>query len=110
MKMTNNVTRGSTNVFADLGFENPEEELLRAQLAIRIRDLVKGRRLTQAEAARILKVAQPDVSAIVNGRVSGFSLERLFSFVRRLGDDVEITIRRSEPAKAQGRVRLRVAS
>jgi predicted XRE-type DNA-binding protein len=110
MKMTNNVTRGSTNVFADLGFENPDEELLRAQLAIRIRDLVKGRGVTQAEAAKILRVAQPDVSAIVNGRVSGFSLERLLGFIRRLGDDVEITIRQSAPARTAGRVRLRVAS
>ncbi len=69
--MTNNVTRGSANVFADLGFENPDEELPRAQLAVRVRDLIKGRKLTQSEAAKILRVAQPDVSAIVNGRVRG---------------------------------------
>ena len=38
------VTRGSGNVFADLGFANPEEELLKAQLVREIRDLLKRRR------------------------------------------------------------------
>ena len=107
--MPNNVTRGTGNVFADLGFENPDEELLKAQLALRIRVLIGEKELTQANAAKILKVAQPDVSLLVNGRVSGFSLERLFGFVRRLGDDVEITIKHSEPVRATGRMLLKVA-
>jgi predicted XRE-type DNA-binding protein len=107
--MASNVTRGTGNVFADLGLENPDEELLKAQLALRIRELIAEKQLTQASAAKILKVAQPDVSSLVNGRVSGFSLERLFSFVRRLGDDVEITIKHSEPVRATGRMLLKVA-
>ena len=68
------VTRGSGNVFADLGFANPEEELLKAQLVREIRDLLKRRRLTQAKAAELLGLKQPDVSALVNGRVHKFSL------------------------------------
>ena len=107
--MAREVTRGSGNVFADLGFENPDEELLKAQLAIRVRRLIKNKNMTQARAAKVLGVAQPDVSAIVNGRVAGFSLERLFGFVRRLGDDVEITIRHAEPVRSTGRMRLKVA-
>ena len=106
--MSSNVTRGSGNVFADLGFENPDEELLKAQLALRVRNLIAEQALTQAEAAKILKVAQPDVSAIVNGRVIGFSLERLFGFVRRLGDDVEITVRHGDE-RGTGRMHLKVA-
>lgn len=109
MKMASNVNRGSGNVFDDLGFENPDEELLKAQLALRIRTLIGEQSLTQSQAAKMLKVAQPDVSSLVNGRISGFSLERLFSFVRRLGDDVEITIRHAEPVSATGRMLLRVA-
>lgn len=107
--MASDVKRGSGNVFADLGFENPDEEILKAQLALRIRTLVSDRGLTQAAAAKLLKLAQPDVSALVNGRVSGFSLERLFSLVRRLGDDVEITIRHAEPMSTTGRMLLKVA-
>jgi predicted XRE-type DNA-binding protein len=103
------VTRGSGNVFADLGLENPDEELLKAQLAVRIRALIGEQELTQAKAAKVLKIAQPDVSALVNGRISGFSLERLFGFVRRLGDDVEVTIKHAKPARTTGRMLLKVA-
>jgi len=107
--MTDRVTRGSENVFADLGLENPDEELLKAQLALRIRTLIADQGLTQTKAAKMLKIAQPDISLLVNGRVSGFSLERLFSLVRRLGDDVEITIKHSERVKVTGRMLLKVA-
>jgi len=107
--MVATVTRGSANVFADLGLENPDEELLKAQLAVRVRALIKDQRLTQAKAAKILKIAQPDVSALVNGRISGFSLERLLSFVRRLGDDVEITIKQARSTRPIGRMLLKVA-
>ena len=107
--MVSKVTRGSGNVFADLGLENPDEELLKAQLVLRIRTLISEQGLSQATAAKMLKVAQPDVSALVNGRISGFSLERLFNFVRRLGDDIEITIRHPDPVRANGRMLLKVA-
>lgn len=107
--MEEKVIRGSENIFADLGLENPDEELLKAQLAIRLRTLITGRKLTQAQAARLLGLAQPDVSALVNGRISGFSLERLFGLVRRLGDDVEITLKHAKNDRRAGRVRLKVA-
>ncbi len=83
----------SGNVFADLGFENPEEELLKAQLVREIRDIIKRRRLTQAKAAERLGLKQPDVSALVTGRVHKFSLERLLRCVRRLDQDVTLVIR-----------------
>src|SRR5437764_11939943 len=87
------VKRGSGNVFADLGFERPEEELLKAQLVREIRDILKRRRLTQAKAAEILGLKQPDVSCLVTGRVQRFSLERLLRCVRRLDRDVTIVTR-----------------
>lgn len=87
------VRRGSGNVFADLGFDHPEEELLKAQLVREIRDVIKKRKLTQAKAAERLGLKQPDVSALVNGRVHTFSLERLLRCVRRLDQDVTLVIR-----------------
>jgi len=87
------VERGSGNVFADLGLERPEEELLKAQLVREIRDILKRRRLTQAKAAEILGLKQPDVSALITGRVHKFSLERLLRCVRRLDRDVVMVIR-----------------
>lgn len=94
------VTKGSGNVFADLGLDNPEEEQLKAQLVREIRDILKRRRLTQAKAADLLGLKQPDVSALVNGRVHRFSLERLLRCIRQLDREVEIVIR------PKGRVRL----
>jgi predicted XRE-type DNA-binding protein len=107
--MAENVTRGSGNVFADLGFDNPEEELLKAQLAMRIRAVIAEQGLTQAKAAGVLGVAQPDVSSLVNGRVAGFSLERLFGFIRKLGDDIEVTIRHSRTNSTRGRMVVRLS-
>jgi predicted XRE-type DNA-binding protein len=94
------VTRGSGNVFADLGFDNPEEELLKAQVVREIRVLLKRRRLTQAKAAELLGLKQPDVSALVNGRVHKFSLERLLRCIRRLDREVTIVTRPRRQARA----------
>jgi predicted XRE-type DNA-binding protein len=93
------VKRGSGNVFADLGFERPEEELLKAQLVREIRDIIKRRRLTQAKAAVLLGLKQPDVSALITGRVHKFSLERLLRSVRRLDRDVLMVIRPKRSAR-----------
>jgi predicted XRE-type DNA-binding protein len=71
------VTPSSGNVFADLGFAEPEEELTKAQLASHIRQIIKRRRLTQATAASLMGIDQPKVSALLNGRLANFSSERL---------------------------------
>src|SRR5208282_5368100 len=80
----NTVTPASGNVFADLGFENPREEMLKAKLVGEIRTIAKRRRLTQAEAAALMGVKQPDVSAIVVGRTGKFSVDRLVRYLDRL--------------------------
>ncbi|MES0040003.1 helix-turn-helix transcriptional regulator [Mesorhizobium sp. M0091] len=74
----------SGNVFADLGFDNPEEELLKAKLAREIRAILKRRRLTKAKSAEMLGMDQPDVSAIVAGRTGKFSADRLVRCLDRL--------------------------
>jgi predicted XRE-type DNA-binding protein len=87
------VTASSGNVFADLGFANPEEELLKAKLIREIRAILKRRRLTQAKAAALLGLKQPDVSAIVTGRVGKFSLDRLVRCLDRLDYKVDVVVR-----------------
>lgn len=84
---------GSENVFADLGFKNPEEEQLKADLTGEIAHLIKKKRLTQAQAAKILGVDQPRVSSLLNGRLDLFSLEMLMQFLQTLGQDIEIKIK-----------------
>jgi predicted XRE-type DNA-binding protein len=98
------VTPGSGNVFADLGFAEPEEELTKAQLASRIRQVLKERRLTQRAAAALIGVDQPKVSALLNGRLANFSSDRLMRLLTALGQDVEITIRPKPRNRAQGRI------
>lgn len=87
------VERGSGNVFADLGFSNPDLALAKAELAQRIRELIEERKLTQTKAAKLLGLDQPKVSALVRGRVEGYSIDRLFRFLNALGQRVEISVR-----------------
>ena len=82
----------SGNVFADLALPNPDELLIKAELAHQISELISVHQLTQTEAAKILGVDQPKVSALIRGRLSGFSTERLLRFLNALGSDVEIRI------------------
>jgi predicted XRE-type DNA-binding protein len=86
------VHSSSGNVFADLGLPNPEELFLKAQLMAQIGTLISARQLTQSEAAGILGIDQPKVSALLRGKLSGFSTERLFRFLNALGSSVEIRI------------------
>jgi predicted XRE-type DNA-binding protein len=86
------VLRGSGNVFADLGLPNAEELLIKAELVRQISNLVEARNMTQVEAAKILGIDQPKVSALLNGKLSGFSVDRLFRFLNALGSDVEIRV------------------
>src|SRR5438046_3136056 len=88
------VTPSSGNVFADLGFAEPEEELAKAQLASRIQDIIKQRRLTQTAAASLMSIDQPKVSVLLNGRLANFSSARLMRLLTALGQDVEIVIKR----------------
>jgi predicted XRE-type DNA-binding protein len=100
------VIEGSGNVFADLCVTEPEEELAKAQLASLIRDAIKRRRLTQASAAALTGLDQPKVSALVNGRLGGFSSDRLMRCLTALGQDVEIVVRRRVRVRARGQLRV----
>ncbi len=100
------VTESSGNVFADLGISEPEEELAKAQLATRIRQAIKRKRLTQVQAAQRLGIDQPKVSALINGRLTGFSSDRLLRCLAALGQDVEIVIRSVPRGRERGRIRV----
>ena len=80
-------------MFADLAIPNPDMALAKAELVQRIRELLAERKLTQAKAAELLRIDQPKVSALVRGRVEGYSIDRLIRFLNALGQRVEITVR-----------------
>src|SRR5260370_17881314 len=91
------VTASSGNVFADLGFSNPEEELLKAKLVREIRAIIKRRKLTQTKAAAMLGLKQPDVSALVTGRVGKFSIDRLVRCLDRMDYKVNVIVHHNPP-------------
>ena len=84
---------GSGNVFKDLGVPNADEHLVKAQLVFKIDGIMKGRRLTQVQAAALFGVRQPDVSTMLRGEFRQFSVERLLRFLVALDQDVEIVVR-----------------
>jgi predicted XRE-type DNA-binding protein len=90
------VTPGSGNVFADLGLPEAEDRLLKAQLALKIQQLIEQKGMTQAEIAPLLGLDQPKVSNLMRGRLAGFSVERLFGLLNRLGHNVEVRVSEEE--------------
>ena len=102
------VTKGSDNVFADLGLPDVEELLAKAQLASAISDIIDDRELTQAEAAELLGTTQPKVSNLVRGRLEGFSLERLARFLNSLDRDIEIRVKPRPRSRERSRIRVKV--
>ena len=98
----------SGNVFADLEIPNPDEMLAKAELAVKIADILRRRRLTQVQAAAVLGVDQPKVSALIRGRLSGFSIERLLRFLLLLGIDISITIKPHQRFRSRSRTRTAV--
>lgn len=100
------VTRGSGNVYADLGFANPAEELAKAQLAHAIAQAIAERGLTQRAAATLMGIDQPKVSHVLRGRLGGFSTQRLLEFLTALGRDVEIVLKKAPRSRKHGRLRV----
>lgn len=94
MKSKNDISveNSTGNVFADIGVPDPVESMAKAKLLQRICDIVKDRQLSQRQAASLLGIDQPKVSAILRGKIGGFSSDRLFRFLNLLGQDVRITV------------------
>lgn len=94
----------SGNVFADLGFPHSDQELIKAKLTFEIYRIIKGRGLTQAEAAKVLGIQQPHVSALMKCRPATFSVGRLMEFLTALDQDVEIAVHPKADAQGGGRI------
>lgn len=83
-------TFSSGNLFKDFGFQNPEEAHAKLELALVIRKIIKDRKLTQQQAAKLMNLHQPKVSKIIRGILSEFTIDRLMNCLVALGCDVEI--------------------
>ena len=87
------VEPSSGNVFADLGFPDPELELFKATLMLQIYRIIKARELSQVEAGKLLGIKQPNVSRLMRGSSGSYSVDRLIEFLTALGQDVEVVIK-----------------
>jgi len=86
------VTVGSANVFADLRIPEPDLAMKKTNVASKIRETIREREWTQTEAAKVMGIDQPKVSAIVRGRVGDFTLDRLIQLATKLGQMVYVDV------------------
>jgi predicted XRE-type DNA-binding protein len=98
------IENGSTNVYADLGMADAEEMLVKAQLATKIGDIIKRRKLTQVQAAQLLGITQPKLSGLLRGQFRGVSETKMLECLTRLGRDVEIVIKSAPRSRTEGHV------
>jgi predicted XRE-type DNA-binding protein len=98
------ISRGSTNVFEDLGYPDAAERQAKLRLAYALNQVLEHRQLTQAAAAQLLGLNQPKVSALRNYKLAGFSVERLMTFLTALDQDVEIVIRSKPRSRQSARI------
>ncbi len=99
----------SGNVFADLGFDNTGEMIVKSRMAYVIALKIEKRKLTQVQAAEVLGIDQPKVSHLVRGKLDDFSIARLMRFVTLLGTDVDIVLKDHHGVGAVGEVDVKVA-
>ena len=98
------IEQGSTNVYADLGLENVEEMLIKAQLATKIGEIIKRRKLTQVQAAELLGMTQPKLSNLLRGQFRGISEAKMLECLTRLGRNVEIVVKAAGRSQSTGHV------
>lgn len=90
------VEASSGNVYADIGLTNAEEMLVKAQLAQKIGEIMKSRRLTQVAAAELFGMSQPKLSGLLCGQFRGISEAKMLDCLSRLGRDVQIVVAKSK--------------
>ena len=103
-------TKSSGNVYEDLGFDMPEEWATKADIAVHILRVIDERELTQAAAAEVLEISQPDVSNLKRGQLDRFTIDRLFRFLAALDQHIDISILPQSKAKSKEMVTVRGSS
>jgi predicted XRE-type DNA-binding protein len=98
------IERGSINVYADLGMVDAEEMLVKAQLATKIGDIIKRRKLTQVQAAQLLGITQPKLSGLLRGQFRGVSETKMLECLTKLGRDIEIVVKSAPRSRTEGHV------
>ncbi len=98
------IEAGSINVYADLGLPDAEEMWIKAQLATKIGDIIKRRKLTQVQAAELLGITQPKLSGLLRGQFRGISETKMLECLTRLGRDIQIVVKSAPRSRTEGHV------
>jgi len=98
------IEKGSMNVYADLGVADAEEMLVKAQLASKIAEIIKVRKLTQTQASSLLGMTQPKLSNMLRGRFRGISETKMLECMTLLGRDVQIVVKPVSRSRKTGHV------
>lgn len=105
----NSIRRGSSNLFADLGYSDPDTHLLKAQLVSRIDEIMSDKKLTQIQAAQVMGISQPDVSRLLKGQFRDISVERILRLLTRLGCEVDIVVKSPGRKRPSSVIHLQVS-
>ena len=100
------IEKSSGNVYKDLGLANPEQMFIKATLAAKISEILAQRGLTQVEAAKLLGIPQPKVSALLRGQFRGISEAKMLECLNRLGRDIDIVVRNPSRTRTDGRTNV----
>jgi predicted XRE-type DNA-binding protein len=103
------IEKGTMNVYADLGLADADELLVKAQLATKIAEIIKLRKLTQTQASTLLGIPQPKLSNMLRGRFRGISEIKMLECLTLLGRDVQIVVKSVAKARKIGHVSVRFA-
>ena len=99
---------GSGNVFADLGFDNAEEMLLKSELVRQINRTIKDRELNSIQASDMLNLDEEMFSNLSKGRLTELTLENLFRYLNILGRDLEVVLKPGSTSNSQGKLKVTV--
>ena len=94
------------NVYADLGYADADEMLIKAQLVAKIAEIIKRKGITQTQAAALLEMPQPKLSNLLSGRFRGLSERRLMDCLTKLGRDVQIVVKAAPRSRGNGRLSI----
>lgn len=81
------VTKGTGNVYDDIGLPDASEHAAKAKLVIRIARIIGSQNITQTEAAKRVGVSPRDMSRVLNGHFRSYSVEKLMLMLARLGSE-----------------------
>ncbi|MFN7834351.1 MAG: helix-turn-helix domain-containing protein [Burkholderiaceae bacterium] len=98
------IEESTGNVYADLGMVDADEMIVKAQLATKIGEIIKGRKWSQQQASDILGIPQSKLSKMLRGQFRGVSETKMLDCLVRLGRDVQIVVGPARRAASTGRV------